>query len=77
MPPCGAEKWKPRRFWDTVFPCRRALATSHGNWELTLGGKNLTDERYLVTGFRNNGVDFTSGMFNAPRTLFATLRIKS
>ena len=49
----------------------------HDHWELSVGAKNLADERYLVTGFRNNGVDFTSGTFNAPRTLFATLRIKS
>lgn len=51
--------------------------SARDNWELSLGGTNLTDDRYIVTGFRNNGVDITSGTFNAPRAIFATLRIKS
>jgi hypothetical protein len=30
---------------------------------------------YIVTGFRNNGVDFNYGSFNPPREYFATIRL--
>lgn len=47
-------------------------------WELGLQGKNLTDEKELVSGF--NGLQFfgyAEGYFNPPRRYFLTLKYNS
>ena len=46
-------------------------------WELSVGGTNLTDDRYIVTGANQGGVQDIYGSYNAPREWMATLRIKS
>lgn len=48
-----------------------------GNWEVSVGGTNLTDERYIVTGVNQGGIQVIYGSYNAPREWMATLRIHS
>jgi len=36
-------------------------------WSITFGGKNLTDESYLITGFFQPGVGYTEGVYARPR----------
>ncbi len=45
------------------------------NWELTLGGTNLTDERYVVTGQNQGGVAQIQATFSDPREWYATVRL--
>ena len=47
-----------------------------GDWELALRGDNLTDERVIVTGFRNNDVGTTQVVYNAPRTWSLTFSFR-
>ncbi len=46
------------------------------NWELTLGGTNLTDERYVVTGQNQGGVAQVQATFSDPREWYATVRLR-
>jgi len=54
-----------------------AVTYSHpgDQWELIFGGRNLTDERYLVSGFNQPGVGFTEGTYARPREWYLTLRL--
>ncbi len=57
-----------------LLNARMSVATMNGNWELSLWGKNLTDEEYDV--FRSNLSDFASptasAVKGAPRTYGVT-----
>jgi iron complex outermembrane receptor protein len=44
-------------------------------YQLTLGGTNLTDERYIVVGSVNGAEGETVGTFSRPREWYLTLRI--
>ena len=44
-------------------------------WELTIGGTNLTDERYVVTGQNQGGAIIIQQTYNRPREWFATVRV--
>jgi len=41
--------------------------SAEGNWDVSLRGENITDNRVIVTGFRNNDVGTTQVVYNAPR----------
>ncbi len=41
-------------------------------WSATLGGKNLTDETYLVTGFSGSGI--VEGVYGLPKTWSVSVR---
>ena len=41
---------------------------------VTLGGKNLTDEDYLITGFFQPGVGYTEGVFARPSQWYLSLK---
>ncbi|MGH8247937.1 MAG: hypothetical protein ACREUU_16065, partial [Gammaproteobacteria bacterium] len=43
-------------------------------WEFVAGGRNVTDERYMISGFRNDGGGVTSANFSAPAEWFLTVR---
>jgi iron complex outermembrane receptor protein len=45
-------------------------------YELTLGGTNLTDDRYLVVGSVNGAEGETVGTYNPPRQWYLNLRMK-
>ncbi|SNS45820.1 MULTISPECIES: TonB-dependent receptor [unclassified Azospirillum] len=47
-----------------------------GRWSATVGGTNITDERYLTTGNQNDAAGATFGSYNAPAQWYATLKYK-
>ena len=44
-------------------------------WTITLGGRNLTNETYLITGFFQPGVGYTEGVFSRPREWYLTGKV--
>lgn len=54
-----------------------AVTYSHPGeqWELVLGGRNLSDQKYLISGFNQPGVGFTEGTYARPREWYLTLRM--
>ncbi len=44
-------------------------------WELALGGTNLSDERYIVSGQNQGGVAVIDAVYSRPREWFATIRM--
>lgn len=44
------------------------------HYTVTLGGKNLTDEDYLITGFFQPGVGYTEGVFARPNEWYLSLK---
>ncbi|MDB6091412.1 MAG: TonB-dependent receptor, partial [Gammaproteobacteria bacterium] len=47
-----------------------------GQWELAVGGLNVTDKRYIVTGQNQGGVAVIDASYNAPREWYATFRYR-
>ncbi|MNC97596.1 hypothetical protein D3C83_152990 [compost metagenome] len=47
-----------------------------GNWELTLGLRNVGNERYIASGFENPGIGFSLANFNRPREWFLSFRFR-
>jgi hypothetical protein len=45
-----------------------------GQWEFVVGGTDLTDERYIVSGQYNGGAGISDASWNRPREWFATVR---
>ncbi len=50
--------------------------SSSGRYELTLGGTNLTDKRYIVVGSSNGAEGQVAGTYSRPREWYTTLRVK-
>ena len=50
---------------------------SNGRWQLIFGGRNITNERYIVSAFENGagGAGISSATFSRPAEWFLTLRI--
>jgi iron complex outermembrane receptor protein len=48
-----------------------------GQWQITLGGENLTDERYLLSGNNNPAVGAISGTYNTPRTVYLGVKVRN
>ncbi len=44
-----------------------------GSWQLTVNGRNLTDEEYLTNGYNIPVLGILQGSFGTPRTVTATL----
>jgi iron complex outermembrane receptor protein len=47
-----------------------------GKYEFVVGGTNLSDERYLVTGSINEAAGEHVGTYSRPREWYATVRVK-
>lgn len=47
-----------------------------GSWQVSVHGKNLTDEQYLTNGYNIPVLGVVQGSFGAPRTVTATLGYK-
>ena len=47
-----------------------------GMWDLTAGGTNLTNERYIITGQSNLAAGVISGTYNRPAEWYARLGVK-
>jgi iron complex outermembrane receptor protein len=50
--------------------------SSDGKYELTVGGTNLTDKRYIVVGSTNGAEGQVAGTYSRPREWYTTLRVK-
>ena len=50
-----------------------ALNIITSRWSVVVGGRNLTDERYIMSGFRNDGV--ISANYSRPTEWYVTLRL--
>ena len=59
-----------------LYNASLAFAPTGGNWEVILGGRNLSDERYIVSGFQNDGIGVSTAVFSRPREWYLTVRIK-
>lgn len=55
---------------------RITYAEPSDRWQLSVGGRNITNERALVTGFDQVGIGFVQGTFNRPAEWFGTVRIR-
>ena len=53
-----------------------SFATSDRCWEIALFGRNLTDERYRISGNSSLGLGLVESTFSAPREFGATLRLR-
>ena len=51
------------------------LTPSVGKWDLTVGGANLTNERYLIGGFNTAAVGFAEGVYSRPREVYVRVRV--
>jgi iron complex outermembrane receptor protein len=47
-----------------------------GKWSVGIGGNNLTNEDYMVTGFNQPGVGYTIGAWGAPREWWSKLQYR-
>jgi len=48
-----------------------------GQWKVTLGGENLTDKRYFLSGNNNPAVGVISATYNAPRMWYLGVKVRS
>ena len=44
-------------------------------WQVSVGGTNLSDERYIVSGQNQGGVQVVDAAYNRPREFFVTIRV--
>jgi iron complex outermembrane recepter protein len=51
------------------------FTSAGGRWSVVVGGRNLTDERYIMSGFRNDGGGVISANYSRPREWYVTLRL--
>ncbi len=47
-----------------------------GQYDLAVGGTNLTNDRFVTAGSPNYGAGVIDGYFNAPREWYATVRVR-
>jgi iron complex outermembrane recepter protein len=50
-------------------------ASPDDKWSVSLGGTNLTDERYIVSGQNQGGVAVIDAVYSRPREWYATFRV--
>jgi iron complex outermembrane receptor protein len=60
----------------SLYNASLGFVPNGGNWEILVGGRNLTDERYIVSGFQNDGAGVATAVFSRPREWYLTVRIK-
>lgn len=67
----------PQLIQDPVNLLNAALTytSRNGRWSAALGGRNITDERYIYSGFRNPGAGLTIANYSRPAEWFFKLRI--
>lgn len=47
------------------------------SWEIVVGGRNLTGERYIMSGFNQVGIGHIDATYSRPREWYVTLRVKN
>jgi len=55
-----------RSYW--LFNTRVSIASEKSGWEVALWGRNLTKERYVVSGVNLASLGIVNRIYNAPRT---------
>lgn len=58
-----------------VLNAALSFAPKDAIWEIVWGVHNVTDTRFVVSGFQNAGVGFTSAIYSRPREWYLTLRM--
>ncbi|MGH8227469.1 MAG: TonB-dependent receptor [Steroidobacteraceae bacterium] len=65
-----------RRPASREFDASLHYVSPSGDYDLAVGGTNLTDDRYVTAGSPNYGAGEVGGYYNAPREWYATIRVK-
>lgn len=60
----------------TIVGASLRYENADSNWYSVLGVTNLTDERYIVSGFEAGALPFTTGSYNRPRESYLTIGYK-
>jgi iron complex outermembrane recepter protein len=58
-----------------LFDASVRYVSSSGRYELAVGGRNITNKRYLVTGLDDPALGSIYGTYNAPAQWYASLRV--
>jgi iron complex outermembrane receptor protein len=58
-----------------LFNASLTYAHKDDHWQLTFGGRNLSNKLYIVSGFDQPGVGFTEGTYARPREWYLTFRL--
>jgi iron complex outermembrane receptor protein len=66
--------WQLARPAMSLVNASGAYRAPNGLWELTVGGVNVTNKRYIVFGQNQGGLADIYGTYNAPAEWYATLR---
>lgn len=56
-----------------LFNAVAAYTSDDEKWKVSLGVRNLTDERYLVAGQNQPGIGYVAGTYNRPREWYLTM----
>ncbi len=65
--------WRPA---TRSFDASVHFVSSSGEYDVAIGGTNLTDDRYVTTGQPNYGAGFIDGYYNPPREWYLSLRMR-
>jgi iron complex outermembrane recepter protein len=57
-----------------ILNARLTYQTGDSHWSASLGGTNLTDKIYIVSGVNNSGIGYTQATVSRPREWFAELK---
>lgn len=69
----------PELMQDSVSFVNASVTYTHPdqNWSLTVGGRNLTDERHIITGQHQPAAGMILGTWNRPEEYYVSLRVKN
>jgi iron complex outermembrane receptor protein len=65
-----------RRPQTSILNATVTYMSPHDRYELTVGGTNITDERYLVTGNQDTADSIIYGTYDAPAEWYVTARAR-
>jgi len=68
--------WQIARPAMSLFNASVTYQAPSRQWEVALGGNNLSDKRYVVSGQNQGGVAVIDASYNAPREWYATFRYR-
>jgi len=68
--------WQLARPAMSLFNASITYQAPSRQWEVAVGGINLSDKRYVVSGQNQGGVAVIDASYNAPREWYATFRYR-
>jgi iron complex outermembrane receptor protein len=68
--------WQLARPGMSLFNASVTYQAPGKQWEVAVGGTNLSDKRYVVSGQNQGGVAVIDASYNAPREWYATFRYR-